>query len=101
MNGRGVRTIVSKSPTWQSSTSQVAVREPTGSARVGQCQTSAVRSRLPNDERVSSTPDPDSGSKLLRWDHELLWTKELPSGDIFAPKVTPRKSEYLIFRLSP
>jgi len=42
-------------------------------------------------------PDPDSGSQLLRWDHELLWTKELRPGVLFAPKVTPRKSEYLIF----
>lgn len=41
--------------------------------------------------------DPDSDSKLLRWDHEMLWRKKLPSGDIFAPKVTRRKSEYLIF----
>jgi hypothetical protein len=45
----------------------------------------------------SGNSDPDSDSKLLRWDHEMLWSKALPSGDIFAPKVTPRKSEYLIF----
>ncbi|MDQ0923367.1 hypothetical protein QF038_001875 [Pseudarthrobacter sp. W1I19] len=42
-------------------------------------------------------PDPDGGSQLLRWDHELLWSKELPSGDVFAPKVTTRQREYLIF----
>lgn len=42
-------------------------------------------------------PDPDGGSPLLRWDHELLWSKDLPSGDVFAPKVTTRQREYLIF----
>jgi hypothetical protein len=41
--------------------------------------------------------DPDSHSKLLRWDHELLWSKELRPGVLFAPKVTTRKREYLIF----
>jgi hypothetical protein len=34
---------------------------------------------------------------LLRWDHELLWTKELRPGVLFAPKVTSRQREYLIF----
>jgi hypothetical protein len=48
-------------------------------------------------DTLRTKPGPDSGSQLLRWDHELLWTKELPSGDIFAPKVTPRMSQYLIF----
>ena len=34
---------------------------------------------------------------MLRWDHELLWSKELRPGVLFAPKVTTRQSEYLIF----
>lgn len=42
-------------------------------------------------------PDPDSGSQLLRWDHELLWSKELRPGVLFGPKVTTRQREYLIF----
>ncbi|WP_458113844.1 hypothetical protein M1D88_07095 [Arthrobacter sp. R1-13] len=41
--------------------------------------------------------DPDRYSQLLRWDHQLLWSKELPSGVPFAPKVTTRRSEYLIY----
>jgi hypothetical protein len=49
------------------------------------------------DTPSGTDPDPDSDSQLLRWDHELLWSKELPSGVLFAPKVTTRKSEYLIF----
>jgi hypothetical protein len=49
------------------------------------------------DTPSRTKPDPDSDSQLLRWDHELLWTKELRSGVLFAPKVTTRKSEYLIF----
>lgn len=49
------------------------------------------------DTPSASQRDPDSHSKLLRWDHEMLWTKELRPGVLFAPKVTTRKSEYLIF----
>jgi hypothetical protein len=41
--------------------------------------------------------DPDSKSQKLREDHELLWTKRLPSGVVFAPKLTTRRSEYLIY----
>ena len=42
-------------------------------------------------------PDADKDSQRLRSDHELLWTKELPSGSVFAPKLTARRREYLIF----
>lgn len=50
------------------------------------------------DTPARTKPDADSDSQLLRWDHELLWTKKLPSSEkIFAPKVTTRKSEYLIY----
>lgn len=49
------------------------------------------------DTPSASQRDPDSHSKLLRWDHELLWSKELRPGVLFAPKVTTRKREYLIF----
>ncbi|MFB9651924.1 DUF6994 family protein [Pseudarthrobacter oxydans] len=46
----------------------------------------------------SAKPDADKDSQILRADHELLWSKKLPlSEQIFAPKVTPRKTEYLIF----
>ncbi|MEX5300609.1 DUF6994 family protein [Kocuria sabuli] len=42
--------------------------------------------------------DPDSLSPRLRADHELLWTKELKSGVLFAPTVPPgRRDGYLIF----
>ena len=50
------------------------------------------------DTPSRTKPDADSDSQLLRWDHQLLWSKKLPlSEKIFAPKVTTRKSEYLIF----
>ncbi|WP_426297756.1 DUF6994 family protein [Arthrobacter sp. R-11] len=49
------------------------------------------------DTPSKTKPDTDQDSQKLRADHELLWTKELPSGDFFAPKVTARRSEYLIF----
>ncbi|MFJ5695931.1 DUF6994 family protein [Arthrobacter sp. NPDC093125] len=49
------------------------------------------------DTPAQTKPDPDSDSQLLRWDNELLWSKELPSEDVFAPKVTSRTKEYLIF----
>jgi hypothetical protein len=50
------------------------------------------------DTPSPTNPDADKDSQKLRADHELLWTKELPlSRDIFAAKVTTRRSEYLIF----
>ncbi|WP_285660655.1 DUF6994 family protein [Paenarthrobacter ureafaciens] len=49
------------------------------------------------DTPSRTNPDADKDSQLLRWDHELLWSKELPSEDGFAQKVTTRRSEYLIF----
>jgi hypothetical protein len=49
------------------------------------------------DTPSTTNPDADKDSQILRAHHELLWSKELPSGDVFAPKVTPRKREYLIF----
>ena len=49
------------------------------------------------DTPARKRPDADSDSQLLRWDHELLWTKELSPGVLFAPKVTTRKREYLIY----
>lgn len=50
------------------------------------------------DTPSRTKPDADKDSQILRTDHELLWSKELPSGDIFAPKVTPRRSQYLIHK---
>jgi hypothetical protein len=42
--------------------------------------------------------DPDSKSVRLRADHELLWTKELCSGDRFAPSASSAgRNEYLIY----
>lgn len=42
--------------------------------------------------------DPDSKSKQLRADHELLWTKKLCSGDVFAPTASSAgPNEYLIY----
>lgn len=42
--------------------------------------------------------DPDANSVRLRADHELLWTKKLCSGDVFAPSASStRSNEYLIF----
>lgn len=49
------------------------------------------------DTTSKTRPDADQDSQRLRSDHELLWTKELPSGKVFAPKLTTRRSEYLIF----
>lgn len=49
------------------------------------------------DTPSATNPDADKDSQLLRWDHELLWSKQLPSGGgPFAPKVTTRRREYLI-----
>lgn len=50
------------------------------------------------DTPSRTKPGPDKDSQMLRADHELLWTKELPlSGDIFALRLTTRKDRYLIF----
>lgn len=50
------------------------------------------------DTPARTRPDADRDSQRLRLDHELLWTKELPSGDSFAPSVSSaRANEYLIF----
>jgi len=49
------------------------------------------------DTPSRTRPDADHDSQRLRSDHELLWTKELPSGKVFAPKLTTRRNEYLIF----
>jgi hypothetical protein len=50
------------------------------------------------DIPARANPDPDSGSPRLRADHELLWTKELCSGVLFAPTApSDRREGYLIF----
>lgn len=50
------------------------------------------------DTPSRTKPDADKDSQTLRADHELLWSKKLPlSEKIFAPKVTTRRREYLIF----
>ncbi|WP_425863710.1 DUF6994 family protein [Arthrobacter sp. TWP1-1] len=50
------------------------------------------------DNPRTNNPDPDRDSPRLRLDHELLWSKALPSGDPFAPSISSaRKNEYLIF----
>jgi hypothetical protein len=50
------------------------------------------------DTPSRTKPDAGKDSQMLRADHELLWTKELPlSGDIFAARLTTRKDRYLIF----
>jgi hypothetical protein len=50
------------------------------------------------DRPSKSRPDPDKDSPQLRADHELLWTKDLPSGIRFAPSTAAtRPNEYLIF----
>lgn len=50
------------------------------------------------DTPSKNRPDPDKDSQRLRADHELLWTKDLPSGVHFAPGVSSaRRNEYLIF----
>ncbi|MDF9751574.1 hypothetical protein [Arthrobacter sp. ES3-54] len=42
--------------------------------------------------------DPDKNSPRLRLDHELLWTKKLASGVLFAPTApSARRDGYLIF----
>jgi hypothetical protein len=50
------------------------------------------------DNPRTNKPDADRDSQKLRSDHELLWTKELPTGVLFAPSISSaRKNEYLIF----
>ncbi|GAB2707798.1 DUF6994 family protein [Arthrobacter bambusae] len=50
------------------------------------------------DTPSRTRPDADRDSQRLRRDHELLWTKELNSGVVFAPSVASAGSnEYLIF----
>ena len=51
-----------------------------------------------SDQPATNIPAPDRDSPKLRADHELLWTKELNSGALFAPTVPPnRRDGYLIF----
>ncbi|MFQ6155636.1 DUF6994 family protein [Micrococcus luteus] len=50
------------------------------------------------DTPAKTRPDADRDSQRLRADHELLWTKELNSGVLFAPSIASAgKNEYLIF----
>ena len=50
------------------------------------------------DGPARTKPDPDRDSPGLRLDHELLWTKKLKSGVLFAPTVPPNRGDgYLIF----
>ncbi|MFE4541547.1 DUF6994 family protein [Arthrobacter sp. NPDC056727] len=50
------------------------------------------------DKPAKSRPDADRDSPTLRSDHELLWTKKLNSGVLFAPAAPPaRRDGYLIF----
>ncbi|MGP4033373.1 DUF6994 family protein [Pseudarthrobacter sp. 1C304] len=50
------------------------------------------------DRPRKTKPDADRDSPRLRLDHELLWTKKLNSGVLFAPAGPPRRGDgYLIF----
>jgi len=50
------------------------------------------------DKPARTRPDADRDSPKLRSLHELLWTKRLNSGVLFAPKAPPRRRDgYLIF----
>jgi len=50
------------------------------------------------DKPAKTRPDADRDSPRLRLDHELLWTKELKSGVLFAPTApSARREGYLIF----
>lgn len=53
------------------------------------------------DTPRKTRPDADRDSQKLRSDHELLWSKELRSGALFAPKVPAepreRRGNYLIY----
>ncbi|PPB48023.1 hypothetical protein C4K88_16360 [Arthrobacter pityocampae] len=51
-----------------------------------------------SDKPAKSRPDADRDSRRLRMDHELLWTKKLNSGVLFAPTApSVRRKGYLIF----
>jgi hypothetical protein len=50
------------------------------------------------DKPAKTRPDVDRDSPRLRLDHQLLWTKKLNSGVLFAPTAPPaRRDGYLIF----
>lgn len=50
------------------------------------------------DRPAKNHPDPDRDSPRLRSLHQLLWTKKLRSGVLFAPTVPPNRGDgYLIF----
>ncbi|MDP9905587.1 DUF6994 family protein [Arthrobacter bambusae] len=51
-----------------------------------------------SDKPAKTKPDADRDSPRLRSDHELLWSKKLRSGVLFAPTAPPaRRDGYLIF----
>src|SRR5690349_10938356 len=51
-----------------------------------------------SDRPAKSRPDADRDSPRLRLDHQLLWTKNLNSGILFAPTApAARRNGYLIF----
>ncbi|HSN36266.1 MAG TPA: hypothetical protein VLT34_07950, partial [Arthrobacter sp.] len=50
------------------------------------------------DKPAKTRPDVDRDSPRLRLDHQLLWTKKLNSGVLFAPTApSARRNGYLIF----
>lgn len=50
------------------------------------------------DKPARTKPDADRDSLLLRADHELLWSKDLPSREFFKPEAPEvRRKGYLIF----
>ncbi|WP_430929454.1 DUF6994 family protein [Pseudarthrobacter sulfonivorans] len=50
------------------------------------------------DKPARTRPDADRDSPRLRLDHELLWTKRLRSGVVFAQSISSaRRNEYLVF----
>lgn len=50
------------------------------------------------DKPARTRPDPDKDSPRLRADHDLLWTKKLDSGALFAPSAPRRRKDgYLIY----
>jgi hypothetical protein len=50
------------------------------------------------DKPARNNPDPDRDSPKLRSLHQLLWTKQLNSGVLFAPTAPPNRGDgYLIF----
>ena len=51
-----------------------------------------------SDKPARTRPDADRDSRQLRLDHQLLWTKKLNSGVLFAPAPPARRQDgYLIF----